>query len=279
MMVLPVGEPSGKAGSLCKPFLRAFILLFTSVCKMWVRISALDLGRTSTPGRCIVSVDVGRTSCLSPLGLAESSGHALCFPLVSRRVIMPTRAEILDTLAASQTQVMAFFQGPSPEDLERPATASGVPGAAPWRAKDHLAHLVKSERNIQQLLRRTLAGETRDVLLRLQYPAGAMPGNPGNLSALTPEEEERLEMAVASVNQTYVNAHHDDSMEMLAADFLAARQETLDLLQQFTDDQLATPVPTVIGDQAAGDLFAGRAGHAAEHITWIEEGFRDTPHG
>jgi DinB superfamily len=192
---------------------------------------------------------------------------------------MPTRAEILDTLAASQTQVMAFFQGLSPEDLERPATASGVPGEAPWRAKDHFAHLVKSERNIQQLLRRTLAGETRDVLLRLQYPAGAMPGNPGNLSALTPEEEERLEMAVASVNQTYVNAHHDDSMEMLAADFLAARQETLDLLQQFTDDQLATPVPTVIGDQAAGDLFAGRAGHAAEHITWIEEGFLDTPHG
>jgi hypothetical protein len=187
---------------------------------------------------------------------------------------MPTRAEILDTLAASQTQIMAFFQGLSPEDLERPATASGVPGEAPWRAKDHFAHLVKSERNIQQLLRRTLAGETRDVLLRLQYPAGAMPGNPGNLSALTPEEEERLEMAVASVNQTYVNAHHDDSMEMLAADFLAARQETLDLLQQFTDDQLATPVPTVIGDQAAGDLFAGRAGHAAEHITWIEEGFR-----
>ena len=185
---------------------------------------------------------------------------------------MPTRAEILDTLAASQTQVMAFFQGLSPEDLERPATASEVPGAAPWRAKDHLAHLVKSERNIQQLLRRTLAGETRDVLLRLQYPAGMeMPGILGDLSALTPEEEERLVMAVASVNQTYVNAHHDDSLEMVAVDYLAARQETLDLLQQFTDDQLATPVPTVIGDQAVGDLFAGRAEHAATHMTWIEE--------
>ncbi|EFH82694.1 hypothetical protein [Ktedonobacter racemifer] len=82
---------------------------------------------------------------------------------------MPTRAEILDTLAASQMQVMAFFQGLSPEDLERPATASDVPGEAPWRAKDHLAHLVKSERNIQQLLCRALAGETRNVLLRLQY--------------------------------------------------------------------------------------------------------------
>jgi hypothetical protein len=48
----------------------------------------------------------------------------------------------------------------------------------------------------------------------------------------------------------------------------------LDLLHQFTDDQLAAPMPTVVGDQAAGDLFAGRAGHAAEHITSIEEGFR-----
>ena len=189
---------------------------------------------------------------------------------------MPTRAEILDTLAASQTQVMAFFQGLSPEDLVRPATASEVPGEAPWRAKDHLAHLVKSERTIQQLLRSTLAGETRDVRLRLQYPEGmAMPGILGDLSALTPEEEERLVMAGAFVNQTYVNAHHDDSLEMLAVDFLAARQDTVDLLQQFTDDQLAAPMPTVVGDQAAGDVFAGRAEHAATHMTWIEEGWAE----
>jgi DinB family protein len=188
---------------------------------------------------------------------------------------MPTRAEILDTLAASQTHVMAFFQGLSPHDLERPATASEVPGEAPWRTKDHFAHLTKSERNIQRLLRHTLAGETRDVLLRLQYPEGMpLPGTLGDWDALTSDEQERLEMAVARVNQTYVNAHRDDSLEMLAADFLAARQDTLDLLRQFTDDQLATPVPTVVGDQTAGDLFAGRAQHAATHMTWIEEGFR-----
>ena len=188
---------------------------------------------------------------------------------------MPTRAEILDTLVASQKQVLAFFQGLSSHDLERPSTASDAPGAAPWRAKDHWAHLVRSERNIQHLLRRTLAGEPRDGLLRLQYPEGMpLPGILGDWDALTPEEQEQLELAVASVNQTYVNAHHDDTLEMLAADFLAARQDTVDLLQQFTDEQLATPVPTVIGDQAAGDLFAGRAEHAATHIAWIEEGFR-----
>ena len=188
---------------------------------------------------------------------------------------MPTRAEILDTLAASQTQVIAFFQGLSPEDLERPATASDVPGAAPWRAKDHFAHLVKSERNRQQLLRRALAGETRDVQLRLQYPDGMpLPGILGNWDALTPEEQERLELAVASVNQTTVNAHHDDTLELLSAEYLAARQDTVDLLHQFTDEQLATAVPMVTGEQAVGDVFAGRAEHAAEHMSWIEEGLR-----
>lgn len=188
---------------------------------------------------------------------------------------MPTRAEILDTLAASQTQVVAFFQGLSPHDLERPATASGVPGAAPWRAKDHFAHLVQNERNIQHLLRRTLAGDTRDVLLRLQYPEGMpLPGTLGDWDALTPEEQEQLELAVARVNQTYRNAHQDDTLELLAADYRAARLELLDLLHQFTDEQLAAPVPTVVGERTAGDLFAGLAKHATGHITWIEEGWR-----
>jgi hypothetical protein len=188
---------------------------------------------------------------------------------------MPTRAQILDALAASQTQVLAFFQGLSPEDLERPATASDLPGADPWRAKDHFAHLVKNERNIQHLLRRILEGSPRDVFLRLQYPEGMpLPGTLGDLSALTPEEEERLGLAIASINQTYLNAHRDDRLELLSADFLAARQDTVDLLHQFTDEPLAAPVPTVVGDQTAGDLFAGRAGHAATHMSWIEEGFR-----
>jgi hypothetical protein len=188
---------------------------------------------------------------------------------------MPTRAEILDTLAASQKQVMAFIHGLSLEDLERPATASEVPGAAPWRAKDHFAHLVQNERNIQQLLRRILACEPPDVILRSQYPAGMpLPGTLGDLDALTLEEEERLELAIAQLNQTTVNAHHNDTLEMLVADFLAARQELLDLLHQFTDEHLAASMPSVVGEATAGDVFAGRAGHAAEHITAIEDGLR-----
>jgi hypothetical protein len=188
---------------------------------------------------------------------------------------MPTRAEIVDTLAASETQVLTFFHVLSPQDLERPATENGLPGAAPWRAKDHLTHLVQNERNIHQLLRRILAGEPPDVILLSQYPEGMpLPGILGDLDALTPEEEERLELAIASINQAYLNAHHDDSLQMLTAEFLSARQDTLNLLHQFTDEQLAAVVPSVVGEATAGDIFAGRAGHATEHMREIEDGWR-----
>jgi hypothetical protein len=188
---------------------------------------------------------------------------------------MPTRTEILDTLAASQTQVLAFFQGLGPEDLERPATASDIPGAAPWRAKNHLAHLVQNERNIQQSLRRALAGEPRDALLRRQYPEGMpLPGILGDWDALTLEEQERLELAVACINQTDMNARRDDTLEMLVAEYQAARLELLDLLRRFTDEQLDAPVPTVVGEGVAGDIFARRVEHATEHMTSVEEGLR-----
>ncbi len=54
-----------------------------------------------------------------------------------------------------------------------------------------------------------------------------------------------------------------------------AHQETLDLLGQFTDEQLIAPIsPSLITNTNAGNLFVANAQHAALHIIWIEEGFR-----
>jgi hypothetical protein len=64
-------------------------------------------------------------------------------------------------------------------------------------------------------------------------------------------------------------------MEMLFADLAAARQETLKLFEQFSDEQLAAYASVAfVADRNAGDLFAANAGHAATHIKWIEEGYR-----
>ncbi|HLI05720.1 MAG TPA: DinB family protein [Ktedonobacteraceae bacterium] len=169
---------------------------------------------------------------------------------------MPARSEIKDTLAASEKEVSAYFDGLSQEDLERPCTASGVPGEAPWRAKDHFAHLTANEQGIQTLLRLTLAG-------------GSLPENMTRMNA-----EERLAWANQR-NQTYVNAHRNDSMETLRANLAAARQETLALLEQFTDEQLSAPVSSsFVRNLTAGDLFVTNARHAKTHIAWIEEGLR-----
>src|ERR1700682_5387823 len=162
-------------------------------------------------------------------------------PCILERKTMPTRSEIQDTLAASQKKVIAYFEGLSPEALERPCTASGVPGEAPWRAKDHYAHLTANEQGIQTLLRLSLTG-------------GSLPGN---LGAMSPEE--RLAWANQR-NQTYVNAHRDDSMETLRVHLSAAHQDTLDLLGQFTDEQLVAPVsPSLTTNMNAGNLFVANA--------------------
>ncbi len=51
--------------------------------------------------------------------------------------------------------------------------------------------------------------------------------------------------------------------------------ETLDLLEQFTDEQLAAPVSaSYLTNMTAGTLFVANAQHAAIHMAWIEEGFR-----
>jgi hypothetical protein len=168
---------------------------------------------------------------------------------------MPTRSEIQDTLVASQKTISAYFEGLSSEALERPCTESGVPGEAPWRARDHYAHLTANEQGIQTLLRLTLAG-------------GSMPGNMGAMSL-----EERVAWGNQR-NQTYVNAHREDSMETLRESLAAAHQETLHLLEQYTDEQLAAPFTLFPGvDRTVGDMFVANAQHATMHLTWIEEGW------
>lgn len=169
---------------------------------------------------------------------------------------MPTRTDIQRTLAESQEHIIAFFQGMTPEDRERPCTASGVPGEAPWRPKDHLAHFAANERGIQFLINGLLKGET------------TMLSSLGNMS-----NEERAAWGNQR-NQTYINEHRTDTLETLFAELEKARGETLALLASTTDEQLTTPVGFFGTDRTVGDLFLLNAQHGTQHMHWIQEGFQ-----
>lgn len=169
---------------------------------------------------------------------------------------MPTRKEIHDTLIEAQEKHFAFFRDLSPEDREKPCTPNGLADEAPWSAKDHLAHLAANEHGILELLRHVLSGAT---------------GLPGNLASMS--QEQLVEWSQRR-NQSYVEAHRDDELETLFATAREARQQTLALLEQMTDEQLATPASMFGADRTIGEIFVLNTLHDAQHIAWVEEGFR-----
>lgn len=170
---------------------------------------------------------------------------------------MPTRAEILDTLNTSQEHLFTLVRAWTPEELERACIANEVPGGAPWRPKDHVSHLALIERAFQRMIQRTLAGKS----------------DPVGFSRTGATNREEVVAWIHRQNQAYTEAHAADSREQILDDLAAARQESLILLEQLTDAQLALPVPGAPwADGTIGGLLITNARHSVQHLAWIEEG-------
>ena len=71
---------------------------------------------------------------------------------------MPTRDEITTALATQRERVERWFRSLPDDEMPRPLTASEVEGGAMWSPKDHLAHIVGTERYFQGAIRRALEG-------------------------------------------------------------------------------------------------------------------------
>lgn len=173
---------------------------------------------------------------------------------------MPTRAEILDALRRSHERLFAHFRALTSEELERPCTESEVPGDTPWRPRDHLAHLAFIEREFQEMIHRTIEGETDPI---------------GFGSRIGTTKREEVLAWVHRQNQAYAKVHAADSLEEILTDLTATRQKSLELLEQLTDEQLALPVPGAPwADGTIGGVLITNAYHAERHTSWVEEGLR-----
>lgn len=170
---------------------------------------------------------------------------------------MPTRETILQTLAEEHARLLARYQAFTPEELDTICTESEDPNGSPWRPKDHLAHLALIEHSFQKMIRRSLKGSEDAV----------------GFSRLGAKSKEEVMAWIHHQNQKYVDAHRDDDMATLLADLEEARQETLALLAQLTDEQLTEPVTGAPwNDGTIGGVLITNAHHEGQHLHWIEEG-------
>jgi hypothetical protein len=170
---------------------------------------------------------------------------------------MPTREDILNTLAHEHEKLLVRYRAFTPEELETNCTKSEAPDGEPWRPKDHLAHLALIERSFQGMARRTLKGAE----------------DPVGFSRMGARNCEEALPFIHQNNQANVEAHRNDSLETLLADLTNARNDTQTLIAQLTDEQLAIPIPGAPwGDGTIGGVLMANAQHATRHLAWVEEG-------
>jgi len=170
---------------------------------------------------------------------------------------MPTRDQITTALATQRERVERWFHALPDDEMLRPLTKSEVEGGAMWTPKDHLAHIVGTERYFQGVIRRALAGAE----------------DPCGFYTVTGKDGDESRLAVANpANEQARAKYNEQSAEDILGRIEGTRQATLELLAGVDDAQLTQPVPhSPFGDGTLGTLFLTIALHSRQHLGWLDQ--------
>ncbi|HEX5167261.1 MAG TPA: ClbS/DfsB family four-helix bundle protein [Thermomicrobiales bacterium] len=132
---------------------------------------------------------------------------------------------------------------------------SDVRDANGWAIKDHLMNVVLWERSIAQLLLNQPRHETLGV-----------------------SEDDYLNLGHDGINAIIFEQHRDLSAGEVLARLLQQHEETLEILNRFTWDDLLRPYSHYLPDEPGKDngdpilywIMGNTAGHYDEHRQWIE---------
>ena len=124
-----------------------------------------------------------------------------------------------------------------------------------WAIKDHLIHLAIWERSIAQLLLNQPRHETLGV-----------------------SEDDYLNLGVDGINAIIFEQHRDFSVGEVLARLLQQHEETLEILNRFTWDDVLRPYSYYLPNEPGKDngdpilywIMGNTAGHYDEHRQWIE---------
>ena len=160
------------------------------------------------------------------------------------------RAEALEVLAAM-----------SDAELRAPRTRSENDPESWWSYADHFVHTTLIERNFNQMIRRHVSGQ--------QGMDKAMVDETGK--ALRPRED--LMAYVHRFTEEWKREQDGKPVDELVQIGLAVRADTLALLAELTNEQLASKIPGAPwADGTVGGILSVHSAHGRTHRKWADEG-------
>ncbi len=173
------------------------------------------------------------------------------------------RIEIELQLHRSRTACIEELRALTEEELHAPRTRSDHDPSLWWSRADHFVHTTLIERNFNDMIRRHVAGEV------------AMAGSPVQLDdELQPTSSwEDIMAAVNRFTEEWAVEHRGKPLDELVRIGAAVRGDTLRLLSELTDEQLADRIPGAPwANGVVGGIIAINAAHAEAHHGYGTDG-------
>jgi hypothetical protein len=155
--------------------------------------------------------------------------------------------------------LLETLQGMSSDELFAPRTPSEHDPDKTWSFADHFIHTTLIEENWNAMFRRHIAGE----------PGMAPRVNTDG----TPQSRDDVMTWLHGWTEAWADKHRGKPLDELARVGLAVRSDTLALLSELSDEQLASVIPgTPWADHTVGGIMAANADHGRMHFKWAKEG-------
>jgi hypothetical protein len=171
------------------------------------------------------------------------------------------RIEIEIKLHRGRADALEAIAAMTEEERTAPRTRSEADPDSWWSHADHFIHTTAIEQRFNEMIRRHLRGE-QGMDRNMVDDAGA---------ALRPIED--IMAYVHRMTEDWKLRNEGKSLDELVRIGLAVRADTLALLAELDDEQLASKIPGAPwADGTVGGIMAVHTDHARMHHHWATEG-------
>lgn len=173
------------------------------------------------------------------------------------------RIEIEQKLHRGRVEALEAISALSEQERQAPRTRSEHDPDSWWSYADHFVHTSLIEKNFNRMVRRHVQGE-RGMEAGLVDASGALKPR-GDLMAY-----------VHAFTEEWKVEHAGKPLDELVRIGLAVRVDTLQLLNELTDEQLASTIPGAPwGDGTVGGVLSIHGDHGLMHRRWAAAGTPD----